>query len=60
MQRGTPLLHHVMYDEAQFVFSIADDRDPAYGFLLLRRGRLVRFYNDRPFTLPTSLFASIS
>ena len=28
VERGVALLHHMMYDEASFVFSMADDRDP--------------------------------
>jgi tetratricopeptide (TPR) repeat protein len=28
VERGVALLHHMMYDEARFVFSMADDRDP--------------------------------
>jgi tetratricopeptide (TPR) repeat protein len=28
VERGVALLHHMMYDEAKFVFSMADDRDP--------------------------------
>ena len=29
VERGVALLHHMMYDEARFVFSMADDKDPA-------------------------------
>jgi tetratricopeptide (TPR) repeat protein len=28
VERGVALLHHMMYDEAGFVFGMADDRDP--------------------------------
>ena len=28
IERGVALLHHMMYDEAKFVFGMADDRDP--------------------------------
>ena len=28
VERGVALLHHMMYDEAKFVFGMADDRDP--------------------------------
>ena len=28
VERGVALLHHMMYDEASFVFGMADDRDP--------------------------------
>ena len=28
IERGVALLHHMMYDEAGFVFGMADDRDP--------------------------------
>lgn len=28
VERGVALLHHMMYDEARFVFGMADDRDP--------------------------------
>ncbi len=28
VERGVALLHHMMYDEANFVFGMADDRDP--------------------------------
>jgi tetratricopeptide (TPR) repeat protein len=28
IERGVALLHHMMYDEARFVFGMADDRDP--------------------------------
>jgi hypothetical protein len=28
VERGVALLHHMMYDEASLVFSMADDRDP--------------------------------
>ena len=28
VERGVALLHHMMYDEATFVFGMADDRDP--------------------------------
>ena len=28
VERGVALLHHMMYDEARFVFSMADDTDP--------------------------------
>lgn len=28
VERGVALLHHMMYEEASFVFSMADDRDP--------------------------------
>lgn len=29
VERGVALLHHMMYDEARFVFGMADDRDPS-------------------------------
>jgi len=28
VERGVALLHHMMYDEASFIFGMADDRDP--------------------------------
>ena len=53
IERGVALLHHMMYDEARFVFGMADDRDPDCAMAYW--GRAMTLIHPLWSDLPTSL-----
>ena len=53
VERGVALLHHMMYDEAGFVFGMADDRDPECALAYWGRAMTLihPLWQDRPTSL---------